>query len=610
MRAIVLREKGRKSYSLPDVRPVEAWGKVRLTLDAKAGAPEEVRLFAKKLAVSERISRGPYRVPKRAMLEFGIAATNDGWYADPPDVIFRIYASIHQQKGDPELLFEHTLNPTRRESGGRWINQRLDLDHLARKDVTFTFETAIDSEEPVAVYPLWSNPTLYKPGRLKNSRNFILISLDTLRAKELGTYGYPLNTSPFIDELAKGPAVVFENALTTSSSTPQAHMSMFTGLYPSVHGITKGLQPLSQEMVTVTEALREAGYETGAITEDGWLATLFGFNRGMNSYRENKSASIWKPSGQVDRTVDEALKWLERHSSKKFFLFLHTYQVHEPYAPPPDYQNLFSPYRHEGKTYATEKDLPDNLKAMRDYDREVRYVDDELRRLFEGLLELGLNSSTVVLITSDHGEEFLEHGHYGHGAHLYDNEILRVPLIVWGPGVVRGPRRVPTLVSIVDLMPTLLELGGVPIPSGLQGVSLARTLKEKGALPPGNRMVFAEAWAKLTTVGAARITFPWKRPAFAVRNERFKYIINDAYNPDGARLELYDIVKDLGERENLLKIAPDAWPSGRHEILTYALKSAKTRESLLAGIAPEKDRPDVLIDPRREEKLRALGYVQ
>lgn len=589
---------------------IEPGGQLYLKFPVTGEKPRKLNIFARPLSESKQHSDGPFEVPKDATLEFGFGIEPVGWRPGAPPVTFRVFATAKRGADESRLLFESRLDPAHKETDRQWMDARIDLGELAGRNVVFTFESVIESEGPAATYPLWSNPRVYSTRRRpKNALNFILISLDTLRARNLGTYGYPLNTSPFLDELADREAIVFEKAFTTAATTRPSHMSMFTGLLPSVHDLTTGLIPLSKKLVTLPEILWEAGYETQAVTEDAWVAGYWGFSRGMNSYRENLSAELSRSTGQVDIMVDQALEWLEQNSNKKFFLFLHTYQVHNPYKPPAAYQNLFVPYVYDGKTYENEEELPNHLRQMRDYDREIRYTDDELRRLFKGFRELGLDRTTVVLITSDHGEEFLEHGYLLHSAHLYE-EILRVPLIVWGPAVIGRPRRIPVQVSIVDLMPTILDLADLPIPKGLQGISLASAIRDEGVLTQTpDRAVFGEAWG-LYALGAEGRWIPWNRPTLTVRNARYKYIMKDVHNPKGPQFELYDLLVDPMERNDIATIEPDPWLAGREMLLAYGKTSAARRRELLSTGREQEPQKPIAIDSEREEKLKALGYVQ
>lgn len=586
-------------------------GLVRASLPLESAAGAIVKLsVAVPLSKSAKWRSRPVAIPPNATLEFGFGIEEAGWREGAPPVVFRVFASEPGGQA-PRTLFEARLDPaTKREDRG-WKDQRVSLEWAAGKTVSFLFETIIEGKQPAATYPVWSNPTVFatRP-RPQQAHNIILISIDTLRAQELGCYDYRLPTSPFLEELSRDPGtVVFDKAFSTSATTPQAHMSMFTSLEPSLHGITTGMERLSDKLITVSEILWRHGYETGAVTEDGWLSGGHGFARGMNTYKENKSADLMAPMGQVDETVKEAVAWLERHGKKKFFLFVHTFQVHAPYAPPEEYTNLFLPFSRDGKRYADVSKMPSYLADQLNYDREIRYTDDQLRRLFRALSEMDLARRTVVFITSDHGEEFMEHGYLQHGAHLYE-EAVRVPLIVWAPGIVEhGPRRVSRPVSILDLMPTILGLVGLPTFAELRGVSLAPTIAT-GAQPPADRKLVIEAWGAGVLSEGGPID-GWKPPAFAVRTERFKYIMTDLKKANGPKFELYDLEVDPGETKNLLADGRDPFPEGRAILSSYQAEASARRKLLVGPKAIGRRAPvQIPLGRDREEKLRALGYIE
>jgi len=569
----------------------------------------EVKVVARALSRSAKWQSSPIEIPPEAILEFGYGIEEAGWREGAPSVTFRVLA-VESGGQATRPLFQRRLDPARTPLDRGWKDERVGLNWASGKTVAFVFETKIEGKEPAPTYPLWSNPTVFaRRPRPRAAHNIILISIDTLRAQELSCYGYHLSTSPFLEELSRDSAtIVFEKAFSTSATTPQAHMSMFTSLEPSLHGITTGLESLSEKLITVSEILRRHGYETGAVTEDGWLSGANGFARGMNIYKENKSPLLMEPTGQVDKTVTDALAWLKRNAQKKVFLFVHTFQVHAPYAPPREYATLFEPFSRDGKEYRDSSRMPAYLIDQLNYDREIRYTDDQLRRFFRGLSELGIARHAVVFITSDHGEEFLEHGYLQHGAHLYD-ESVRVPLIVWGPEVVkRGPRRVAAPVSILDLMPTILGLVGLPTFAELRGVSLAPTMSA-GAQPPLERKLVIEAWGG-GALSEDGLVEGWQPPAFAVRAERFKYIMSDLKNPDGPKFELYDLEADPGETKNLLADGRDPFPEGRAILSSYRAE-ALAKRNLLVGPAESAGHPvQVPLGRDREEKLRALGYIE
>ncbi|MDH3744897.1 MAG: sulfatase [Acidobacteriota bacterium] len=312
------------------------------------------------------------------------------------------------------------------------------------------------------------------------TRGVILLSLDTLGAAHLGAYGYERDTSPFLDELATR-GVLFENAVVQYPSTLVSHMSMFSGLYPQEHGVYRDLMRLASEIVPLPEVFSRAGFTTAGFTEDGYVSAKVGFDRGFDVFAEAK------PGGRaVEKTLAKGLEFLNSlEADERFFLFLHTYAVHPPYEPPTEYRGLFW----EGKTpeksdvsaqfvrevYMGRRQLTSDGAAYlsSQYDALVRYLDDSLAAFFDRIESLGLKDEITVVVTSDHGEEFLEHRVLGH-YQVYPATLF-VPLIVLHPQI-EGGRRVSGLVESVDLLPTLCELSGFECPPRLSGRSLVAEL--------------------------------------------------------------------------------------------------------------------------------------
>jgi arylsulfatase A-like enzyme len=363
----------------------------------------------------------------------------------------------------------------------------------------------------------------------QSPRGVILISLDTLRADRLGCYGYTRDTSPFLDSLA-ARGTLFEHAVVQVPGTLPSHMSMFTGLYPAEHNVAPPDGVLAPIIPTLPEALREAGFRTAGFTEGGYVSGRFGFARGFEQFDDSAS----KLCNDMETTFARGLEFLRSTGdTDRFFLFLHTYAVHDPYYPPVPYGALFWPSdvptdREElglanpdlGPTQLTEAQkkahratvrwikaagpedaflptgpnlagynrgrsgpLSEATRAYFDalYDAGIRYSDNVLRVFFERLRASGFADDTIVVITSDHGEEFLEHGRLVH-EQVY-HECLHVPLIVLYPGHNAG-RRVGQLVRSVDLAPTLLELLGAPPLARASGRSFAGAILGRGMDPP------------------------------------------------------------------------------------------------------------------------------
>ena len=284
--------------------------------------------------------------------------------------------------------------------------------------------------------------------------NVLLISIDTLRADHLGTYGYQRGTSPKIDAFAN-EAIVFENAFSQAPWTLPSHATMLTSLYPSVHRADTYSARLSPKVLTLPEILRENGYQTLAVTSHVLLTDLYGMDQGFARLRFNGGLD-------ADRVTSQALDFLDgRNPNRPFFMLVHYFDVHADYGAPAPYGERFVDPAYSGPTtgardnfYASAKTPEDRAHLVDLYDGEIAFTDEHVGQLIQGLTERGLFDETTVILTADHGEEFGEHGHFEHKT-LYDN-VLHVPLIIKPAGVDTEPARVQAPVALLDLTPTIL----------------------------------------------------------------------------------------------------------------------------------------------------------
>jgi arylsulfatase A-like enzyme len=321
-----------------------------------------------------------------------------------------------------------------------------------------------------------------------NPPNVLLITIDTLRADHLGSYGYDFDTSPNLDRLARN-SVRFADAVSASSWTLPGHASILTGLFPSQHGVERDINALPASADTLAERLKRAGYETFAATSHVYLTGRWGFHQGFDEY--DQRAAVGSPQKPVaTKIVNSALQWLEQRGfidgepAKPFFAWLHIFDPHWDYAAPPPFSTQFDP-DYTGTMRGDYASLRPFIKAVvgydqpppmpeRDlrhvnalYDGEIAYVDDELGRLFDALRRHDLFEDTLIVVTSDHGEEMMEHGSLeGHQWTLYE-EVIRVPLIMHPPasgcmhGVSFGSARViERSVSNVGVAATILDCTG------------------------------------------------------------------------------------------------------------------------------------------------------
>jgi arylsulfatase A-like enzyme len=411
-----------------------------------------------------------------------------------------------------------------------------------------------------------------------DARNAILVSIDTLRADHLGTYGHGPPTSPRIDALA-AQGVVFEDASSTAPWTLPAHASLLTGLYPSGHGVRTATHRLGDDVPTLAEVLSGRGYDTAAFVNAYFMESRFGLARGFDVYEIYPEAQGRRALAPT--ILGHAKDWLRARGDEPFFLFVHLFDVHSDYRPFARYEEMFTrgPGRYHGGTMqimmGIRGDIPlersdaDHLAAL--YDGGIRQLDDDLAALPRAL------PHTLLIVTSDHGEEFLEHGGMLHGGTHYQ-EQLHVPLILVGPGLPAGTR-VATPVSLVDLMPTVLDLLGAPAPPGMDGQSL-RPLWEGRDDSRDGRAILAE-------------TGPAEDDALrSLRRGRFK-LIEDVRT--GAH-ELYDLAADPGETQDLAASRPGI---------------VREMSGRLGDLARPRRRAPELPPPSPEVKarLRSLGYL-
>jgi len=394
-------------------------------------------------------------------------------------------------------------------------------------------------------------------------RRVLLISVDTLRADHVGAYGYPKPTTPHIDALAR-EGVLFKDVHTPVPMTLPAHASMLTGTLPPTHGLRDNLlNRLPDGSVTLAETMAARGFTTGAVVSTFVLDRRFGIAQGFQTY-DDRFQAVHKVGDLSERKGDETARvaraWLDEHKDRPFFFFVHFYDPHEPYEPPEPFASRF-------------KDDP--------YDGEVAFADECVGQLLEGLRQLGLYESTLIVLAGDHGEMLGEHGELNHGFFLYEG-ALRVPLIVRVPGT-EAARRVDLPASLIDIVPTVLSQVGAPIPKPVQGLDLSPWLGGRGA--GGGRPLYAETVTPTRYYGANSL--------LAVIADGWKYI-------ETTRPELYDLRRDPAEAVNLLAREP-----ARADALARSLVAILTA----AGRAPGPAAESAALDEESRRRLAALGYL-
>jgi arylsulfatase A-like enzyme len=564
---VTVREAGPGSITAGWTIPVE--GAARVDLNALAHLPPS-RL--------PRAKTRPIHIPRAAILRGALGVDPLGADLGLPPVRFRVAA---HSGGASRVVLDDVVDA----AATKWTDYDIDLTSFAGRSVRFAI-TATPLRLGLAL-PLVGATRLLAPSSAPRPWNVLLVSIDTLRADHLGTYGCELATSPGIDAFAK-TGTVFEQAVAPYPATTASHMSLFTGLYPVVHDVRSAMRALSARIPTLTELLAARGYETLAVTEDGMVAAASGFSRGFVRYHEFKRPGPADTPGFIREGVSMALDWLARNGDVPWFLFLHSYVVHGPFTPPAEF-NLFTTYRNDGHDVPIGPDTPQSIRDERLYAGEVRYMDAEITRLLQTLAERHELDRTLVVFLSDHGEAFdARHGFVGHGFTLAD-EVMHVPLILRAPGLVPAGLRVAAPVSLVDVLPTILDLLGASAAPDAQGRSLRPLLENPDAPQFAERLVFAE------TVLQRDVR------QLAVRRGRHKWIVGKTpWSGD----QVYDIAADPDEEHDLG--ADTALAAQGKALAAMYDANAQTALDRIEHARAQEAAPD----PETVQKLRALGYIE
>ncbi len=378
--------------------------------------------------------------------------------------------------GTEEILFRRTIGLKPGEALA-FNAKTIDLSRFAGRDVSFRLITEGDAR----ALAFWFNPIIYRSRR--EARHVILISLDTLRSDHLSCYGYGRDTSPNIDLLARD-GVLFAETRAPSPWTLPSHISLMTALNTINHGVVTTDLRLDPRTPTLAELLKAKGFYNAAFTGGGFVSGFFGFNKGFDSFRVLGGVT---DSDAAARLGEKASRWIEENADRDSFLFLHTYQIHNPYHSEEPWNRRYlregaplsaldlSPllFNHQERFKPVSEQMRGDIIGL--YDGEIRYTDETLiGRLVAKLKALGIYDRTMIVLTSDHGEEFYEHGAWLHTHSVYD-ETIRVPLIIKFFGSRNAGRIVRSPAFVVDVMPTIAaELGSHLSGGALDGKSLLR----------------------------------------------------------------------------------------------------------------------------------------
>lgn len=429
--------------------------------------------------------------------------------------------------------------------------------------------------------------TLNRIRATKLDMNVVVIVVDTLRADKLGCYGSWQELTPNIDAFAKD-AVVFENAYSHAPWTLPSVASLYTSRLPVQHGAGGRFgkfKKLGEDVPTVAEAFQSNGANTAAVTNVLFLGERFGMTRGFGTVDEELGKDN-RTGRRAGKTTTAAIRWIEEHELGRFFLVVHYFDPHLLYDPPKAFRERFAKDVPAREPFGTVEDMAAIRKGEKEldvsrvpemerlYNAEVAYTDAQVGKLLDRLKEMGLMKETLVVVLSDHGEEFLDHGGFEHGHTLYD-ELLHVPLIIRIPG--GKASRVKPVVRLIDVAPTICDLAGIDVPESFWGRSLVSLVKSGG----NDRPLLAQGNM-------------WGPESHTWRDGRYKIIVD----PTTAEVKMFDVKSDPGEQKD---IAPEM--EGIRERM-FGEANAMIR-SLGGGKEAWADLTEEEI-----EMLRALGYVE
>ena len=521
------------------------------------------------------------RVPKAATLAFAVGFEGEG--ATPARLVARADGM------EPVELWKG-------EATGRWEVVRVSLEPVADRVVRLDFVADGEGKGRIA----WAEPGIYvdrapKP-KGKRAKNIVVLLIDTLRADALRIYNPRSRVeTPHLTQLAREGAIL--DAQSPENWTKPSCASILTSLFPSTHRTKLETSKLPDAALTLPEHLRQHGFTTASFIANGYVSRKFGFDQGWDHYtnyiRENKST-------EAENVFREAGDWIEAHKGRRFFAYIQTIDPHVPYDPPERLLKKYDPEPYDGpiRPRLTPQQVEDAKKGRltlseRDrrrlralYDAEIAYHDEEFGKFLERLRKLGVLDETVFVVVSDHGEEFGEHGRWGHGHGTYQ-EMVHVPFVVRFPGAVPAGQRLTQTVSTMDVGPTVLELAGVPPFPYFEGRSLAGMLR--GEELPEPQVAFSDHQDDARTIRSGR----WK---LQLRGN----------NP-----HLFDLVRDPGEQQEL---APQRAPIAHRylrvllgQFLGASNRSKWTEADQGEGLVLRESSTN--IDPETRQHLKALGYA-
>ncbi len=549
----------------------------------------------------------PLSIAAGAHLHFGIGTTGKN-----STIKFRV--SVEGAAAD---LFSKIL-----DNPDQWEDADIDLSRWGGRMVKLQLRTESAHEGDVA---LWTSPVITRPA-LNTRPNILIYTIDTLRADHGSVYGYARNTTPFLKKLGAS-GVVFEDCQAQATWTKSSIASLMTSLYAFTHGIVGDADRIPAGAATIAGQLRNAGYVTSSIVASPFVGRATGLDRGFD-YLLEYPVVLRQVNPKTDRATDSAalnkvvFPWLDRHGDEPFFLYAHATDPHAPYDPPAPFASLFA---NPAETPAFERhymSLRTNheygggdvinremcrragidpatfiRQAVDRYDGEIANNDHNFELLVAKLKQLGILDKTLIIVISDHGEEFWDHGWTAHGHSVYQ-ELTHCLLLMWNPKLCPKPLRISQPVQLIDVMPTALDYLGLKIPPVVEGQTLLPLIR--GQAFQRRRLVVSSKFAAVHPEGLVPENAV---DDFAIIDARWKFIYrNKAAKAGVKKVELYDRVADRGERHDV-----SAQHSHEVEEMIATLAQWIDGQNKVRGIIGHTGTSR--LDQQTLERLRSLGYL-
>ncbi len=524
-------------------------------------------------------------VPKDGMLGFGVGVEGEG------DAPFSVAVSAD---GGPDV---QVLTGT---ATSAWSDQKADLSRFAGQ----TVRVDLRAEGTGAGRLAWNSPRVLVPKRaertLEPAKNVVVLVVDTLRADKLRPFNPDTRVqTPAVDRFAS-EGVVFELAQSPENWTKPAVASILTGLHPQTHQQKTGDAALPSSALLLSEHLQDNGFATGSFIANGYVSDRFGFDQGWDDY-----SNYIRDGGSTEAkdVFDAAGNWIEAHKEQRFFAYIQTIDPHVPYDPPGEFVRMYDPSEYDGqvrprmtgdllekakrKPPAVVFDARDKQRIAALHDGEITQHDGFFGAFLERLAALGLSDDTLVVVTSDHGEEFNDHGSWGHGHSVYQ-ELLHVPLMFRLPKRLPAGTKVSNAVSTLDISSTVTELLGVPAMAQNDGHPLVGLML--GELPTRPTVAFSD----------------FQDDRRVITTGRWKLILRGNLTST-----MFDLVEDPKEQ---IELDPSAFPVGRRyaRMLLGQFLGATNRGDWLSAEqkgGTQLQRENAEMDDTIRDQLRALGYA-